>query len=419
MMGMRRACHILLTCAALVAGCRQGGERPPDLRPPGPRRPDAKGGERPAPKPDPLSQRGSFAFDGVPLPEAISRLSKEAKIALAVSPTIPAAEWSQHRVSLRMADVPGRALLDWLVRPLQAQYAVEGEGRAWLSRRDDLLEDEPLEVRSYRVPTHLTTRPVLGALVFEREQAAVVETLQACLRYVLERRPNCPIAFRGGQDVLVARLPARGHTRLTEVLDAMRRGSPLPELPRPSLMELKEALDAPVAWDTPPGPANRVLFRIAEGAKVNLGWDGAALATRLLAIPPGKHTLRAMLDAAVRQTPIGRYELEPGHGIWLYLEGQEAALPASGATPWDRAFVQAYEVRAVLSHLTPEALLAHLRKQVDPNDWGRGLPAASVFLPTGRLIVVHNDDGQRRVAAVVRELIERYRNVPVPTKGAK
>ncbi|MBM4035378.1 MAG: hypothetical protein FJ291_26850 [Planctomycetes bacterium] len=408
----------MLTWLALLAGCRQGAAPLPDLRPPAQPRPEAKAAERPKAAPDPLSERGSFAFDGVPLPEAISRLAKEAKIAIAVSPTVPVAEWSQHRVSLRMADVSGRAFLDWLVRPLQAHYALEGEGRAWLCRRDDLLDDEPLEVRSCRVPTHLT-RPASGALVFEREQAAVVETLQACLRYVLERRPGCHVAFLRGQDVLVARLPGRGHARLAAVLDAMRRGSPLPGLPRPSLMELKEALDAPVAWDTPPGPANRVLFRIAEAAKVNLGWDASALATRLVAIPPGKHTLRAMLDAVVRQTPIGRYELEPGHGIWLHLEGQDASLPASGATPWDRATVQAYEVRPILLHLASEALLAHLRKQVDPNDWGRGLPAAAVFLPTGRLIVVHDDDGQRRVAAVVRDLIERYRNVPAPTKGAK
>ena len=43
---------------------------------------------------------------------------------------------------------------------------------------------------------------------------------------LLERRPECALAFHGQQDVLVARLPARGHRRLVEVLRAMRFGTP-------------------------------------------------------------------------------------------------------------------------------------------------------------------------------------------------
>ena len=375
--------------------------------------------ELPPPRADPWEERGDFAFEAVPLPEAISRLARGHRLAVTVAPDIPVDEWSQAPISLRMAGVTRRAMLDWLVRPLQARYALEREGAVLLTREDELAGDEPLETRTYRVPTHFTSgRPLRGLLVFEREQAAVVETLHACLRYLAERRPGCRMAFHGGQDVLVARLPARGHARLVAILDAMRYGSPPPAIPQPSIAELKEQLDKPFVWDGPPGPANRVLFRVAELTGANLGWPAAALAAHHAAIPPGKQTLGQMLDAVVKQTPLGRYELEPGRGIWLYLKGQDANYPPSGAVAWDRACVRAYDVRAALPHLSPEAVLAHLRKQVDPGDWGRGIPAAAVFLPTMRLIVVHDDDGQRRVAAVVYQLNERYRNVPIPTKGA-
>ena len=410
----------LVLGAALAGGCRQSPDAPPLLPQPGKAPPVQVIAPRPEPRRDPMDRRSSVVFDAVLLPDVISKASRDMGAAVTVSPTIPVAEWSQHRVSLRMKDVRRRAFFDWLVRPLQAQYAIEADGGVWLSRSDDLLDDEPLDVHAYRVPTHLTSaRPIRGLLAYDREQAAIADTLHACLRYIEERRPGCRIAFHGGQDVLVARLPARGHARLAAVLDAMRHGSRLPELPKPSLLDLRTQLDATIAWDTPPGPANRVLFRIAEAADVNLGWDAGALATRIVAIPPGKHTLRQMLDAVVRQTPVGRYELEPGRGIWLCLEGQDASFPPSGATPWDRAVVRAYDVRPVLRHLTPEALLAHVRKQVDPGDWGRGLPAAVVFLPTARLIVVHDQAGQGRVATVVYELLERYRNAPVVPRGAK
>ncbi len=414
---MAKKARILLVGLFALAACRSAPQPPLDLGKGRPKPAGPRAAERPRRQPSPLDQVGTFRFDGVPLPEAISKLAKELRLAVTVSPTLPASEWEKHRVTLRMKGVSRRAFFDWLVRPLQAQYAVEADGSVWLSRSDDLLDDEPLEVRSYRVPTHLTsTKPVRGLLVFEREQAAVVETLQACLRYVVERRPGCRIAFHGGQDVLVARLPARGHARLAELLDAIRYGTGLPELPKPSALELREKLDATFAWDAPPGPANATLLRIAEAADVNLGWDAAALAERMVIIPPGKHTLRQMLDAMVRQTPLGRHEAEPGHGIWLYLKKQDESFPSSGAVPWDRAVVRAYDVRAILPHTTPEALLAHVRKLVDPGDWARGLPAAAVFVPNARLIAVHDQSGQSRSAAVVRELAERARTAPVLLK---
>ncbi len=417
---MGKKAGMLLVGVLTVAACRSAPERPLDLgksraRPAGPR-----AGERPRVQPSPLDGAGAFSFEGVLLPEALSKLAKDHKLAITVSPTIPVSEWGQQRVTLRMKGVSGRAFMDWLVRPLRAQYAVEADGGVWLSRSDDLLDEEALEVRSYRVPTHLTSaRPVRGLLVFEREQAAVVETVQACLRYVLERRPGCRIAFHGGQDILVARLPARGHARLAEVLHAMRHGTGLPQLPSPTAQELREKLDAPLSWEVPAGPANAMLLRLAETADVNLGWEAGPLAARLVAIPPGNYTLRQVLEALLRQTPLGRYEVEPGHGIWLYLKGQDASFPSSGAVPWDRAVVRAYDVRPILPHMTPEALLAHVRKQVDPGDWARGLPAAAVFVPTARLIVVHDEAGQSRIAAVVRELAGRLRSVPVLPKGTK
>jgi hypothetical protein len=402
-------------CSVILAGC--GPTRPVDSPPLlGAPPEDHKPAERRPEKLHPLDQRVSFTFMGVALPDVISRVSRETKVPIGVSTTIPVEEWARHRVSLRMQDVTLRALLDWLVRPLRAEYAVEATGGAWLCRRDDLLDEDPFELRTYRVPTHVVSRkPLRGLLDYEQEQKMVLNTLHACLRYLEDRRLGCRLAFHEGQDVLVARLPGRGHERLVALLDAMRHGSKPSGLPRPLAMDLRAKLQASFAWSAPPGAASQALARIAEAANVNLGWDTAGVGDALVFIPAGTHTLKAMLDAIVRQTPLRRYEVEPGHGIWLCLEAQDAGFPSSGATLWDRAFVRAYDVRPVLERLSPEALMEHLRKNVDPGQWNRGLPAAAAFLPTHRLIVVHDEPGHRHVASVVRELLERYGKPPAAT----
>jgi len=406
---MNRIAHLTLVGVLIVVGC---GTKPQAQRPAeDPRRgttPPAQPAPRPRRTTHPLDRRASFAFHDVPLPDAISQLSREPGVPIGVSPTIPIEEWRKHRVTLRMADVTVRAFLDWLVRPLRAEYAIEADGGAWLTRGDELLEAEPIELRTYRVPTHLVTRvPVRGALVFEQEQRAVVSTLHACLRYLEDRRSDCRLEFHGSADLLVARLPARGHARVVDVLEAMRYGGPPRSSPLPSMAGLRAKLTETFEWRWPPAPADRTLARIAQVAQVNLGCDPRGLDKHEVTIPQGSHTLAAMLDAVVRQSRLARYALEPDHGIWLHAEGEDAHFLSSGAVPWDRAFVQAYEIQPLLGRVAPEALLTQLRKRVDPAQWATGIPAAAVFVAAGRLIVVHDEAGHRRAAQVVHEMLSR------------
>jgi len=350
----------------------------------------------------------------------ISSLARDPGLVITVSPSIPVAQWRQHPVTLRMANVTRRAFLDWLVRPLRAEYAIEADGGAWLTRGDDLLLREPLVARGYRVATHIRSRsPVRGALVYAAEQKAILRTLDDCLRYLESRRPECRLTFHGEQDVLAANLPPRGHKRLEATLYAMRYGSELPKLPRPTTGELQAKLKSTLACDWPPGPINQVLALVAEQAGVNLGWDATRLGSPTVAIPRGKHTLKEVLDTVVRQTRLGRHQVEPGHGIWLYREGEDADFPPTGATPWDRASVRAYEIGVLLAHRRPEEVLKELRRQVDPGQWKRGLPAASVFAPTSRLIVVHDEDGHRRARAVVQAMLQDARRPVEPSKKKK
>jgi hypothetical protein len=354
----------------------------------------------------------SFAFEGVPLPDVLSRVAREAQVGLAVSPALPVEEWRAHRVTLRMSGVPVRAFLDWLVRPLRAEYAVEADGSVWITRGDDLLLEEPIVARSLRVPTHLTTRRIVrGAFEFRREQKLVLDTLDECLGYLYQRRRGCKLAFHGESDVLVAALPPRGHARLEELLDAMRYGTEPPAPRRPSRAELEGKLASRVACDWDAGPLDKLLAALAERAGVNLGWDSTRLGSPTVAVPRGTRPLREVLDLVAEQTALGAYAVEEGHGLWLYPDGEKRPFPRSGAVPWDRAYVQAYDVRALLRERSPQEVVTALRKQVDPGQWEGGLPAASVFLPTGRLIVVHEEHGHRRVAASLAEMRSR------PIKG--
>jgi hypothetical protein len=131
-------------------------------------------------------------------------------------------------------------------------------------------------------------------------------------------------------------------------------------------------------------------------------------------VPKGELTVSQVLDALKGQSRLSRYAAEEGHGVWVYDKGRTVPFPACGATLWDRTSVRAYDVSAQLRHRSPEAILASLRKRVDPGKWDSGLPAAAVFLPTRRLLVVHDESGHRRVGELFRLSGPRPFRLPIP-----
>jgi len=408
---MSRNAFLILAVGLAAASC---GRRRDPLSPPRPSRsprsqePATRPGARPTRTPSKLDERVSVEFDAVPFPTIISILARDHGIVLGVSRSIPLDAWAQHKVTLRLRDVERRALLDWLVRPLGAQYAVEQNGHVWVAHDDELLRTEPLKVRTYSVPTHVRARrPVRGSLSFAKEQRLIVDTLEQCLRYLLDRRPGCRLAFHGEQDILVARLPARGHRRLVELLDALRHGTDPPGDRRPSRHDLATALGTAVPCGGKVQPLETFLVELAGKAKVNIAWDPGRVGEPVVTLAGGERTLREALDVVVAQTRVARYAAEPGHGVWLFAEGDGEDVGDTGAAPWDRAEVRAYEILPLLRRTRPEAVLKRLHERVDGERWESGLPAAAVFAPTARLIVVHGPAGQQRVAVAVQEMLEQ------------
>ena len=403
----RYAAIALLACS--LAGCPrkpEPGVRPAPARA-APRRMAPRSPTRPKPVPGPLEQRASFDFDRVPFPDVIGALERDHGLRLGISGSIPFERWARHTVTLRMRDVERRAFLDWLVRPLGAMYAIEEKGGVWLARDDELLLTAPLELRTCTVATHVSARPPLrGSLSFVKEQRLIVDTAESGLRLLFDRRKGCRLAFHGEQDILVARLPARGHRRLAAVLDAMRHGTEPPGLPSPTLHELRAKLRAPVTCDGQPKALGPLLWQAARQVEVNFGWDASRLGSPAVTVPQGQHALADVLRAVVAQTKVGRYALEPGRGIWLYAAGEPKRSHDSGATPWDRAVVRAFDVRPLLMRSSRESILKRLQTQVDSGRWQRGLPSAAIFTPTARLIVVHDPAGQQRVASAVQGMLE-------------
>jgi hypothetical protein len=400
---MIRMVMTLTLCWALPWQCGRRTEPAPETEPtvPKPERPP----EPPSvPVPvGPLDRRGSFDFDGVVLPAVISRMAKETGLAIAVAPSIPVDEWSRRSVTLRMKDVTIRDFLDWLARIARAEYAVASDGTVWLTRGDSLLLTEPLEVRATRIPTHFAaTRPVRGVLDYSKEQEFILTVLKDCLRYLLDRRQGCRLAFHGEQDVLATRLPGRGHKRVEAILHAVRHGTPRPQPPKPSASDIEAALEKPLACDWPPENVSLTLRRVAAMAEVNIGWDSGSLPPPLVVIPRGTHSLAGILKLIIRQTPFGRYKVEPGRGVWLYLEGRTVDFPLRRAVVWDRMVVRAYEIRNLIGARSPSEFLDDLKRRVDPGSWDRGFPAAGIFPPTRRLIIVHDEEGHPRVAAALR-----------------
>jgi len=206
--------------------------------------------------------------------------------------------------------------------------------------------------------------------------------------------------------------------RAVEMIDQCACDQPdlivLPEV----FTKLGIAVMNPSEWAEPlDGPT---VTALAERARVNLGWDGARLGSPTIALPGQAMPLRKALEHVASQTRIGRFHMEPGRGIWAYLDGDRRLFARSGAVPWDRAVVRAYDVRRLLGRRSPQAIVGALRKQVDPTQWESGLPAAAVFVPTRRLIVVHDEPGQRRVRAVLDEMaVGRIRGIEEPKKKAQ
>jgi hypothetical protein len=238
-------------------------------------------------------------------------------------------------------------------------------------------------------------------LDYAKEQEFILKVMKDCLRYLLDRRPGCRLAFHGEQDVLAARLPGRGHKRVEVILHALRYGTRKPERPRPSASEIEAALEKPLSCDWRPENVSLTLRRTAAMAEVNIGWDSGSLAAPLVVVPKGTHSLAGILKLIIRQTPFGRYRVEPGRGVWLYLAGRTVDFPLRRAVVWDRMVVRGYNVRNLIGARAPSEVLDDLKRRVDPGSWQRGFPAAGIFPPTGRLIVVHDEEGHPRVAAAV------------------
>jgi len=400
---MIRFAASLILALALPWNCRKKPEPEPAPEPP-------PAVERPVEEPvevevGPLDKRGTFTFKRVTLPAVISRIGADTGIEIGVAPSIPVDDWSARAVTLIMQDVTLRDFLDWLARIARAEYALAADGTVWLTRGDRFLTTDPLEVRARRVPTHFKApRPVRGLLDFSEEQKMVVAVLKDCMRYLLDRRPGCRIAYHGEQDVLAARLPARGHIRLEAILKAIREGTPAPEPPKPSKDKIVEAMEKPFTCDWPPGKLDDVLEKASEASGVNIGWDSGSLAPPTVVIPKGRHSLVSVLESVIRQTAFGRYAVEPGRGVWLYLAGRTVDFPHRRAVVWDRMVIRAYDVSRLIGTRTPDDVMDDLKRRVDPDKWDRGFPAMGIFPPTGRLIVLHDEEGHPRIAAALRAM---------------
>ncbi|NQT88626.1 hypothetical protein HQ560_17805 [bacterium] len=401
----------LILALALPWSCRRAPEPDPE---PAPKPPPvvAPVVEPPPVEVGPLDRRGTFDFDGVRLPAVISRIGADTGVEIGVAPSIPVEDWSRRGVSLVMKDVALRDFLDWLARIARAEYVLASDGTVWLTRGDQLLMTERLEVRAVRVPTHFNApAPVYGRLDYSKEQKLIVTLLKDCLRYLLDRRPGCRLAFHGEQDVLASRLPARGQSRVEAILHAIRNGTPKPEPAKPSADEIVAALEKAFECDWPPAKLNDILRRASEAAGVNVGWDSGSLAPPTVVIPKGRQNLVSVLKLIIRQTPFGRYKVEPGRGVWLYLAGRTVDFPYRRAVVWDRMVVRAYNVGRLMGSMSPEGLLDELKRRVDPGKWDRGFPAIGFFPPTGVVVVLHDEEGHPRIAAALRGM---GANAPTP-----
>ncbi len=149
---------------------------------------------------------------------------------------------------------------------------------------------------------------------------------------------------------------------------------------------------------------------LARQARVTIAFDSMKGAgRRKVTLEAGTVTLAEALDALVREAGLSGFVVEPPGAIWLH-EGARPA--ATSQCMWQTAEVRSYDVRALEAlHGFSGPMLVHMiRKRVFPERWADPFVTVGYSAARERLVVVHHEEVQRAVAALLDRLAREGRD---------
>jgi len=208
---------------------------------------------------------------------------------------------------------------------------------------------------------------------------------------------------------LPAILPPSGHEKLVQILQEIKKPRRY-EAPPPDNTAKEQAglLAQAVTCRFVNQDVRAAAAAIGRQAGVNVGFDYALVDQdhRIVTLDSGETTLGAALDALAKAAGLGETVAEPGRRFWILGPGQtDRVLRTTGELLWDRAVVRSYYILPLQENFGIDMVYEKLFQAVTPGEWNGDVPVARYLISTGRLVVIHDEPSQRRVAACIDNMM--------------
>jgi len=417
--GLRVHCLVLLLacCAALLSGCTGPPSIPPD--PPqlffdeldgrdelflGKSMAEIRRLLRKA-----IDAPVTASFRSATLQTVAKELSQKSGLGIGLTPDVCAAP-NPRPIDLDLHGMRARHALDWITRLAGAYYVIEGPRTVFITRDGTWASQDRLKMRDYSLGTFARpARPRIGRFDHAREARRLLMAFRYALRHTMAGHRDAAIIFDETGSRLTAVLTPRGHAKLRRIIGELKKPRKY-EPPPPDDTERRRAalLAAAVRCDFAKQDIRRIADELARRANVNIGFDYRLIKDdrRNVALRLGETSLGKALDALARAAGLGQVVPESGRRFWILARGQTPRiLRTTGELPWDRAVVRSYYVKRLVDHFGTKMLFKVIRTAVTPGEWDADLPLAFYHSPTGRLIVIHDEDAQRLVAKSIDRMM--------------
>ncbi len=349
------------------------------------------------------------SFRSASLPTVVKELSQKSGLGIGLTPDVRSGA-EPRPIDLDLRGMRARHALDWITRLIGACYVIEGPRTIFITRDRTWASQDRLRMRSYGIGTFArSSKPRLGRFNHTRESERLLQVFRYALRHTMTGHRDAAIVFDDTGSRLTAVLTQRGHAKLGELIEELKKPRKYEPPPTDLAAALRKALLATdVRCDFPKQDVRRIADELGRRTNVNIGFDYRLIpeSRRSVALSLGKTTLGAALEELARTAGLGTVVPESGRRLWILGRGQTAELlRTTGELPWDRAIVRSYYVKDLVDHFGVRMIFNVIRKAVTPGKWDADLPLAFYHGPTGRLVVIHDADAQRLVAKSVDRMM--------------
>ena len=342
------------------------------------------------------------SFRSASLQTAVKELSQKTGLGIGITPDVPAGG-EMRPIDLELHGMRARNVLDWISRLMGCHYVIEGPRTVFFTRDRAWAGKDRLQMRSYPAGTFIRrTRAVIGHIDHSKEKERLLTALRYALRHTITGNRDAAIVFDNTGLRLSAVLPPRGHAKLKSILDELKKPRKY-ETPPPdnTAKESRALLATKLRCDFRKQDVRRIADELGRRAKANVGFDYRLIPhdRRNIALKLGDTTLGKAVDELARQAGLGTVIVESDRRLWILGRGQTPKLlKTTGELPWDRAVVRSYYIKRLVGRFGARMIFDVIRKAVTPGEWDADLPLAFYHSPTGRLIVIHDEEAQRLVA---------------------